>query len=142
MGPGWDLATIGDAGENTFIETSVLNASLADRSHFWIGATDAITEGTFLWVDGTPFVFTDWWSTEPNNLGNEDFLAFDLRGGSWAWNDASDGSASGLVRGYVAERVASVSVPESGGLLMVGYAAAGLACFRRLWGYRRRPRTQ
>src|SRR6476661_4455824 len=54
LGSGWDLATIGDAGENTFVK-GLLNTSAPDRSHFWIGATDEVTEGNWLWVDGTPF---------------------------------------------------------------------------------------
>ena len=33
----------------------------------FIGGTDAITEGSFLWVDGTPLGFTNWHAGEPNN---------------------------------------------------------------------------
>lgn len=126
IGAGWDLAMIADLAENTFVE-SLLNPTLTDRSHFWIGGTDAASEGTWLWVDGSPVVFTDWAGVEPNNVGvgGENFLAYDLRSGTWAWNDASNGSASGLIRGYVAESQAS-AVPEPGSLLLLGTGAAGL----------------
>ena len=60
MGGGWHLATITTAAENTFVETTVLGAGAADRSHYWIGATDAAVEGTFAWVTGEPFSFADW----------------------------------------------------------------------------------
>jgi Lectin C-type domain len=35
----------------------------------WIGGSDAVTEGTFLWDDGTAFSFTNWHTGEPNNGG-------------------------------------------------------------------------
>jgi hypothetical protein len=36
----------------------------------YIGATDSVTEGTFLWVDGTPLTFVNFDAGEPNNGGN------------------------------------------------------------------------
>jgi hypothetical protein len=90
-----------------------------------ISATDAAAEGVWQWVDGTPFGFTDWWDGEPNNFNTENFLAYDLRSGTWAWNDASNTSAANLIRGYVAESQAS-AIPEPGSLLLLGTGAASL----------------
>lgn len=136
LGGGWDLATITSAQEDTFV-ISLLPTNPADRSHFWIGASDAASEGSFVWVSGEPFSYTNWQSGEPNNSGNEDFLAYDYRGvrQSWAWNDAPDnlGQVYGFARGYVIERAAQGAVPVSGTLPLMGLGLvlAGAAARRR-----------
>jgi hypothetical protein len=122
---------MGDALENTFVK-GLLSTALPERSHFWIGGTDATTEGVWEWVDATPFLFSDWWGGEPNDITGEDVLAFDLRGGGWAWNDASDATAASFTRGYIAEGPA-VDVPEPASLSLFGMGVLilGLARHRR-----------
>jgi hypothetical protein len=131
MGNGWHLATITSAAENAFI-SSLLPLNVPDRSHFWLGGSDAAVEGTWTWVTGEAFVFASWWGGEPNNVGNEDYLAMDLRGQMYAWNDApGDMLAAGydMARGYIIER--TTSVPEPGTLALFGVALFGLAAARR-----------
>jgi len=129
MGPGWDLATITSGAEDAFV-TSLLPISPPSRSHYWLGGTDAAAEGTFVWVTGEPFTYTNWWPGEPNNSGNEDFIAYDFRGG-WAWNDVPD-SIPDLVRGYLIERAVTVTpVSEPASLTLFGVGLAALAALRR-----------
>merc|ERR1719474_486498 len=33
----------------------------------WLGGTDKVKEGTWSWIDGSPFEFTNWSRGEPNN---------------------------------------------------------------------------
>lgn len=125
-GGGWDLATITSAAEDAFV-AGLLPTSPASRSHFWLGANDAAVEGTYVWVTGEPFSYTNWWINEPNNSGNEDFVAYDFRNG-WAWNDAPDNLAASFpfARGFVAERVAPTAVPEPGTLALIAAGLLGL----------------
>lgn len=121
IGGGWHLATITSAGEDGFV-AGLLPASPASRSHYWLGASDAAVEGTFAWVTGEAWSYTNWWAGEPNNSGEEDFLAYDFRTG-WGWNDAADnlGSTYRFARGYVIERTGSGSVPLPGTLALLAF---------------------
>jgi hypothetical protein len=130
---GWDLATIGSVEENDFLE-SLLGASGNNRAHYWLGATDTGTEGTWVWIDGTPWSFTDWGSGEPNNSGDEDYLAFDARA-SWVWNDAPANvmTSYNFDGGYIMERSldAAVPVPAALPLFLSGLAGLGFFSQRR-----------
>ncbi|XP_033897947.3 C-type lectin domain family 4 member E-like [Acipenser ruthenus] len=69
---GGHLVIIESEAEQRFL----MNAAKAHPGNlYWIGLTDAVTEGTWLWVDGTPLNDkTQYWgSGEPNNKkGGED----------------------------------------------------------------------
>jgi hypothetical protein len=55
------LAIITSAPQNTVID------GLTKGHDTFLGATDAVTEGTFLWVDGTPVTYANYHVGEPNN---------------------------------------------------------------------------
>ncbi|XP_041841853.1 ladderlectin-like isoform X1 [Melanotaenia boesemani] len=50
----------------------------------WLGGTDSVQEGEWLWADGSRFLFSHWCKGEPNNLGNQDCLAIS---GKKCWDD-------------------------------------------------------
>jgi len=78
---GADLATIDSAATNAF-----LTALLGDVEAF-VGGSDRLNEGAFVWIDGTPVTYTNWRSGEPNNGGDsyqEDCIVLQPQlGGVW-----------------------------------------------------------
>lgn len=88
MGLSARLAVLDTAAKHTVAKT------LAGMRDAWIGLSDSATEMQFRWVDATPFSFTAWDPTEPNNASNvyeEDcVLIAGARGGDWDDRPCSD----------------------------------------------------
>jgi hypothetical protein len=83
---GGDLLTINSQAEWDFV--SKLFATSLKAKNVWIGATDEVSEGTFRWVSGEPFLFSNWNGGEPSNSGgNEDYVYVRTDG---KWNDSPD----------------------------------------------------
>lgn len=82
---GGHLATITSSGENKFIK------KLVGSKNAWLGATDEAKEGTWKWITGEKWKYTNWDSSQPDNgNGGEHYL------GTYyyeQWNDfANDAS--------------------------------------------------
>ncbi len=79
LAAGGDLIVISDATDQAYY-SSVL------PGNSWIGLTDEVVEGTYVWVDGTVATYFNWNAGEPNNFGgDEDYIEF--VGASYFWND-------------------------------------------------------
>ncbi|XP_072022953.1 C-type lectin BfL-2-like [Amphiura filiformis] len=67
------------------VEGSFVRELSTDPKDVWIGLSDTVTEGTFVWSDGSEKDYTNWMGGEPNAYGNEDCVHF------WSvsdrWND-------------------------------------------------------
>ncbi len=75
------LACITSESENQFVHDTF------SGNHLWLGATDEMAEGVWIWLSGEPFEYAQWCSGEPNNaISSEDYLHFDVREGG-CWND-------------------------------------------------------
>jgi flagellin len=87
---GGHLATITSSTE----QNSIVNQLGSLTTNAWIGATDENTEGTFEWVTGETFDYSNWALGEPNDAGaGEDYAHLFT---SFQWNDFAnnDGSAT------------------------------------------------
>ncbi|XP_047440405.1 C-type lectin domain family 4 member M-like isoform X1 [Mugil cephalus] len=62
MAEGADLLVIESFGEQIFV-----NGLLKKGENAWIGLTDSIEEGSWLWVDGTPLTTEYWQRGQPND---------------------------------------------------------------------------
>ncbi|XP_013879517.1 C-type lectin domain family 4 member E [Austrofundulus limnaeus] len=64
---GGDLVKIDSREEQEFLLERIKSKINDDEHVFWIGLTDSETEGTWLWVDGSPLDESFWIGGEPNN---------------------------------------------------------------------------
>jgi len=87
------IAVMGAASQ----ERDISNVA-PSQGWFWVGATDLVTEGTFIWDDGTPMSFTNWVSGQPDNYGGFDPKGENCLQVGWSasgpsnavdWNDLS-----------------------------------------------------
>ena len=62
-------------------------AKALNMGSWWIGATDADSEGTWTWMSGTPWSYTDWKSGEPNDYTPGEDCVVMLASDDYKWND-------------------------------------------------------
>lgn len=76
------LVSIHDAETQELV---VSGAAAVQPGDFWIGLTDAASEGEFEWTDGTPYDHERWAGGEPNNAGDGEHCVelADWAGGEW-----------------------------------------------------------
>ncbi|CAK0774338.1 C-type lectin domain-containing protein [Gammaproteobacteria bacterium] len=79
---GGHLATITSQAENDWIQSNF-------GTEVWLGGTDEAQEGTWKWITGEEWSYTNWQSGEPNDsCGGEDYLEMNFPGhGPSTWND-------------------------------------------------------
>lgn len=97
---GGHLLTITSQEEQDFIEELIDSKGI--MKHYWLGATDEETEGTWKWITGEPWGFTHWCSGQPNNTAyvdtehGQDYLELQVTRGDqgveeyMTWTDICD----------------------------------------------------
>jgi len=81
LGPTTRLASIQSSSENALI-TSLIGANEA-----FLGGSDELLEGTFVWDDGTPVQLTNWNTGEPNDAGGAEDCIEIIGSLNGKWND-------------------------------------------------------
>lgn len=80
------LAIITSKAENDFL-TQLAIKTLKGRKQLdslWLGATDEVTEGLWLWVDGSRMNYRNWFKMQPNNKNSEEhYLILFLEQNAW-----------------------------------------------------------
>ena len=88
---GGHLATSTSAEKNNFL------VKISGGAQVWLGATDEETEGTWKWVTGEDWDYTNWNTGEPNNSGGAEHYLQMSFGSSGKWNDLSATSRLGYI---------------------------------------------
>jgi hypothetical protein len=60
---GGHLAVTSDNSENSFIYSSI-------NEYVWIGLSDEQNEGSFIWTNSEPLIYTNWLQTQPDNIAD------------------------------------------------------------------------
>ncbi len=79
---GANLISVQSAAENADVLTALTNQGFAGQV-IWIGFSDALLEGSFVWYDGAPITYSNWAPGEPNNAGGNENCTQIYPNGSW-----------------------------------------------------------
>ena len=75
-------------------------ARLTTQGYLWIGLSDATTEGTWLWTNGSTATYSLWFTGEPSGGSSENHVVIAENSNKWA-----DAMESFAAAGYLFERI-------------------------------------
>ncbi|XP_061896727.1 galactose-specific lectin nattectin-like isoform X2 [Entelurus aequoreus] len=82
---GGNLVSIHSTMENNLVRQLIFK-STGENGPTWIGFTDAVVEGSFIWTDGSIVDFTNWANNRPSSNGDRNCAIINFRGED-TWND-------------------------------------------------------
>jgi len=98
---GGHLVAINDAAEQSFLQTAFNDLSATAYFYYWIGLSDAASEGTWVWSNGEPTTYLNWAGLEPssgNTAENYVMMNFENNSRHGQWHDVDVGrSLKGIV---------------------------------------------
>ena len=89
---GGHLVAVNSAAEQTFLQTAFNNHS-SPPDYYWIGFTDAASEGNWVWSNGDPVTFRNWAPWEPKGGSDPD-----AANENWAIMNFENTPVDGLLR--------------------------------------------
>lgn len=95
---GGHLVTVTSAAEQDWIKNKLPGVS-------WIGATDQVSEGTWEWITGETWSYSNWDAGQPDDgaLGQDFALIVVLDGGVIVWDDNGGPNNPGAAYPYICE---------------------------------------
>jgi uncharacterized repeat protein (TIGR02543 family) len=91
------LASFPNANDFT---RAAAKARKTNQGYLWFGLSDAATEGTWLWSDGSAPTYARWLNGQPDGSNTENHAVLMQNGSQWA-----DAAADFVAVGYLFERV-------------------------------------
>ena len=95
---GGHLVIINDEKEQAFLvellkaSGMTVNKSRQDFTGLWLGCTDELEAGRWLWGDGTSIGYSNWLEGQPSNEPGCHYVAMEIHAGG-GWDDRSDGES-------------------------------------------------
>ena len=98
---GAQLVKIDSSDENNFIKSQFLTSGV----DYWIGLSDSIHEGVWIWTDGAGLCFTNWAIEQPSNHSDQHCAGirhgtFNSKSHDAQWHDA----VCWDMKGYICEK--------------------------------------
>ena len=95
---GGHLVTISDEKENEFVNgMRCRNLSTDYQQSIWLGGSDAANEGTWSWITGESFTYSNWEPNEPNGGTSQNYLQMYSSGN---WDDVQNEAGRFVVCEY------------------------------------------
>lgn len=95
---GGHLVTISDEKENEFVNgMRCRNLSTDYKQSIWLGGSDTANEGTWSWITGEPFTYSNWEPNEPNGGTSQNYLQMYSSGN---WDDVQNEAGRFVVCEY------------------------------------------
>ncbi|XP_030259767.1 lactose-binding lectin l-2-like isoform X1 [Sparus aurata] len=86
LSEGANLVSIHSPEEKDFVSFLIKNFDSA-QGHTWIGLSDILKEGRWMWTDGSVVDFVFWHAGQPDNAGGNEHCGHIWAGTALRWND-------------------------------------------------------
>ena len=107
---GANLISVQSASENADLVQALSNQGYAGQV-IWIGYSDAVNEGSFVWYDGAPVTYSNWAPGEPNDAGGVEDCTQIYPDGSWNDLNCSGYNSLSIIEVNICPQVSVVNVP-------------------------------
>ena len=109
---GANLISVQSAAENADLVQALSNQGYSSNV-IWIGYSDAITEGSFVWYDGAPLSYSNWAPGEPNDAGGVEDCTQIYPDGSWNDLNCAGYNSLSVIEVNICPQVSVVNVPPT-----------------------------